>query len=60
MALSNFPDGASNAASEGSQPVNHNHWGFDTAGIFDNHQPCEGWSSAKKTNIEPHDYGYDK
>ena len=34
-------NGATNAASVGSQPVSHDHWGFDTAGIYDNYQATD-------------------
>jgi hypothetical protein len=34
-------NGATNAASVGSQPVSHDHFGFDTAGIYDNYQATD-------------------
>jgi hypothetical protein len=59
LALSRFPEGASNAAAQGSEPV-ENAWGFDSAGIFDNVQMTDGWSNLKHSNIQPHDFGYEK
>jgi hypothetical protein len=59
MALSKFPEGASNAATQGSEPV-ENAWGWDSAGIFDNVQMTDGYSNLKHSNIQPHDFGYEK
>ena len=58
-ALSNFPGGAKNCATEGSEPV-ENAWGFNSAGIFDNAQMTDGYSNLKHSNIQPHDFGYEK
>jgi hypothetical protein len=60
MALSKFPEGASNAATQGSEPVIHDHFGFDTGGLADGFQATDGWSNLKHSNIQPHDYGYEK
>jgi hypothetical protein len=60
MALSRFPEGAKNCASEPSQPVEHDGFGFFSSGIFDSWQATDGWSSEKKSNIADHNYGYEK
>jgi hypothetical protein len=59
-ALSNFPEGAKNCASEPSQPVEHDGFGFFSSGIFDSWQATDGYSDLKHSNIQPHDFGYEK
>ena len=34
-------NGATNTSVSSQQPVSHDHWGFDTAGLYDNYQATD-------------------